>query len=327
MLSKEHQYRPTIEMILHHPTVVLNISTKSSFKFTSKKDRIKEECEKTTLAMVSEKMKTLTTMKDPEEITEDIFQEKWMLRLESLRQREANIRKREDKILEKERTLAKREKQLLLVERLSKEKLARAEVYLRQCKENRSVQASLVGKPQKYKLVEDLDTSLSADPGDTSILPTSARINPVIVPLPNNFVRCASERRIRHVHFDMNKRLSNIPEGAIVPKKQQNENQAEHNQGPQFFQRKAFQVLQESEKAAPSKKCSTTLERPPLTLKSNVLSNLNWVDEKHIWLENKRAAYHSTLNKENIENASHDHKNIKKRSSKLSLFSKKPSFR
>lgn len=327
MLSKEHQYRPTIEMILHHPTVVLNISTKSSFKFTSKKDRIKEECEKTTMALVSEKMKTLTMMKDPEEITEDIFQEKWMSRLESLRQREANIRKREDKILEKERALAKREKHLLLVERLSKEKLARAEVYLRQCKENRSVQPPLVTKPQKYKIVEDLDTSLSADPGDTSILPTSARINPVIVPLPNNFVRCASERRIRHVHFDMNKRLSNIPEGAVVPKKLQSETQAaEQSQGPQFFQRKAFQVLQESDKAA-SKKCLTTLDRPPLTSKSNVLANLNWAEEKHVWLENKRAAYHSTINKENVENASHDHKDMKKRSSKLSLFSKKPSFR
>jgi hypothetical protein len=43
----------------------------------------------------------------------------------------------------------------------------------------------------------DLDTSLSADPGDTSILPTSTKLNPEYVTKPSPFVRVNSEKHVR----------------------------------------------------------------------------------------------------------------------------------
>lgn len=333
MLSVEHLFRPTIEMILHHPTVVLNISTKSSFKFSKKRDDFKAECDKATLSLVSEKIKTLSvTEKDPEEITEDIFQEKWMVRLESLRQREANVRKKEDHLLEKERSMKKREKHLSLIERLTKEKLARAEVYLRQCRENK---ISMIARPQRYKVIEELDTSFSADPGDTSILPTSARIDPAVIPPPSNFVRSGSERRHqKHVHFDASKKihpLPNIPEATMLPKIMQNEAKEANASNMKAAPRKVLGEVQEFDSSrslvAKSMKVPLGGDSQSTSVRSSALSHLNWEEEKYIWLEHKRAAYHSVVSKENLEQQKIELKELKKRSSKLSLSSKKQSFR
>lgn len=333
MLSVEHLCRPTIEMILHHPTVVLNISTKSSFKFSNKKDYFKAECDKATLSLVSEKMKTLSvTEKDPEEITEDIFHEKWMVRLESLRQREANVRKKEDHLLEKERSMKKREKHLSLIERLTKEKLARAEVYLRQCRENK---ISMIARPQRYKVIEELDTSFSADPGDTSILPTSARIDPAVIPPPSNFVRAGAERRHqKHVHFDASKKihpLPNIPEATMLPKSVQNEAKEANASRMKAASRKVLGEIQEIETSrsvvAKSMKVPLAGDSQLTSVRSSTLSHLNWEEEKYIWLEHKRTAYHNGVSKENLEQQKNELKELKKRSSKLSLSSKKQSFR
>lgn len=333
MLSVEHLFRPTIEMILHHPTVVLNISTKSSFKFSNKKDYFKAECDKATLSLVSEKIKTLSvTEKDPEEITEDIFQEKWMVRLESLRQREANVRKKEDHLLEKERSMKKREKHLSLIERLTKEKLARAEVYLRQCRENK---ISMIARPQRYKVIEELDTSFSADPGDTSILPTSARIDPAVIPPPSNFVRSGSERRHqKHVHFDASKKthpLPKIPEATTLQKSMQNEAKEVNASKVKAAPRKVLGEIQEFETSrslvAKSTKVPLAGDSQSTSVRSSALSHLNWDKDKYNWLEHKRTAYHSVVSKENLEQQQNELKELKKRSSKLSLSSKKQSFR
>uniref|UniRef100_A0A1B6FIW2 non-specific serine/threonine protein kinase n=1 Tax=Cuerna arida TaxID=1464854 RepID=A0A1B6FIW2_9HEMI len=341
MLSVEHQYRPTIEMILHHPTVVLNVSTKSSFKFVNKQDRHKEECDRATLALVSEKIRTLEREREPEEISEDTFQEKWMARLETLRQREAGIRKREDKLVEKERAIVKREKELLLLERVLRDKLTRAEIYLRQCKENRSSQASVSLRTQKYKVVEELDTSFSADPGDTSILPTSAKIDPKTVAPPNNFVRSASERRLKHVHFNVHERvqpLQAIQEVVAVQKKGCGVPEVGQIR-MKTIPKKILGEVQETEQlkfGTIPKKVSLPSENKLSVLKP-VLPNTNsWLEEKTIWLENKRTAYHNNVNKENmnlqnqLEVKNHEYcesKEVKKRSSRLSLFSKKQGIR
>lgn len=330
MLSVEHLCRPTIEMILHHPTVVLNISTKSSFKFANKKDNFKAECDKVTLSLVSEKIKTLSvTEKDPEEITEDIFQEKWMVRLESLRRREANVRKKEDLLLEKERSIRKREKHLSLIERLTKEKLARAEVYLGQCREKK---LTMVTRPQKYKVVEELDTSFSADPGDTSILPTSAKVDPAVI--PPNFVRSNSERTQKHVHFDASKKIHSLPsiqEAATLPKAVRNEAQEGNQSKMRGAERKVLGEIQQVESStslgAVSRRVSMVVDNRSTTTRSSALLNINWEEDKHLWLENKRAAYQSVVSKENLEQQRNELKELKKRSSRLSLFPKKQSFR
>ncbi|XP_054289530.1 serine/threonine-protein kinase Nek2-like isoform X1 [Macrosteles quadrilineatus] len=327
MLSVDHQFRPTIEMILHHPTVVLHVSKKSSFKFGNKRDSFKAECDKATLALVSEKIKTLSLIdREPEEVSEDTFHEKWMIRLEALRQREANLRKREDKLADKERLLLKKEKNLLHLERLSREKLIRAEVYLRQCKENKSSQVTTISKPHKYKMIEELDTSFSADPGDTSVLPTSTKLNPSFVPPPTNFVRSASERRCKHVHFDKSSKtsaLSSVQEVGFQYKKVLGEIQVPTQR---VHHGKALEDIQEIEPvrlgAFPKK-----VEKSS-TLKPILQPTLRWEEERNMWLENKRVAYHSQLNKENYEqNQVCEVKEVKKRSSKLSLFNKKPSLR
>lgn len=331
MLSVEHQYRPNIEMILHHPTVVLNVTTKSSFKFSSKKDRV---CDKSTLALASDKLKSLSTLeREPEAVSEATFQDKWMTKLEALKQREANVRKREEKLIEKERTILKREKHLTLIERMMKEKLARAEVYLHQCKENRSIQSSANFKTQKYKMVEDLDTSLSADPGDTSILPTSAKIYPEIVPPPSTFVRSFSERRPKHVHFDVNKKVQMLPIIQEVPRKALSGIQdAEPPKLQKSLSRRGLSEIQEIDKSrilgAVPKKLVNLAENKPIkpSIYPSSGNNMNWTEERDAWLENKRTAYLSVLNKENVEQQN-QLKEVKKRLSKISLFSKKQGIR
>lgn len=327
MLSVEHQFRPTIEMILHHPTVVLNVTTKSSFKFSNKKDRV---CDKTTMSIVSEKIKSLSSLdREPEEVSEATFQEKWMTKLEALKQREANVRTREDKLIERERALLKREKHLMIIERLMKEKLARAEVYLHQCKENRSTQSSTIFKTQKYKIVEDLDTSLSADPGDTSILPTSAKIYPETVPLPSTFVRSASERRQKQVHFDVNKKIQMLPNIQEVPKKILSGIQ---NTEPLKVQKDVSKKILSEKQELEQSRLLGAVPKKSVVLSENksvkpiLPPRMNWVDERNVWLENKRAAYHSVLDKENMDQQ-HDLKEVKRRLSKISLFSKKQGIR
>jgi hypothetical protein len=84
------------------------------------------------------------------------------------------------------------------MERSAKEKISRAEVYLHQCRENRSV---AVGSRLSHE--KEGDSSFSADPGDTSVRATAARLNPLLLAKPS-FVRTLSERRTtlsKHVHF------------------------------------------------------------------------------------------------------------------------------
>uniref|UniRef100_A0A1B6CMC9 non-specific serine/threonine protein kinase n=1 Tax=Clastoptera arizonana TaxID=38151 RepID=A0A1B6CMC9_9HEMI len=293
MLSTEHKFRPTIELILHHPTVVVNVSNKTVLTKPSVMIGVNitsDECaniknkEKETKGSLDElqmidKVKCLNfEEKEPEDVSQDIFKEKWLVRLEALRQKEAHLRKKEDSLINKERDLVNREKQITIIERLTKEKMSRAEIYLNRCRESRtstSVLKSLKSQPMKA----DLDTSFSADPGDTSILPTSTKIDQKVFP----FMRSASERRPKHVHFSSYSRrpLSGIREDRT----QNDENKL-----------KTCLKVNSNE--------NITRNEPP-----------SYEEERMIWLENKRAAY-TTSNKENLKPKEEKAQVLKKEKSK-----------
>lgn len=324
MLSVEHQYRPTIEMILHHPTVVMNISTiKSSFKFSGKK-----HC---STDIVCQKIKLLSVIKrEPEENSEATFKEKWRTKLESLKQREANVSAIEEKLLNKERSLLKREKHLMLIERMAKEKLYRVEVYLRQCKENRLPQPSGGLKPHKYKTVEELDTSLSADPGDTSILPTSAKIEPELIVLPKTLVRLTSEKRPKHVHFQMNKQAPSLPNIHKTLKKclseTQNVEMTVINKPVLNMSTGDIQQIEQTRLLRASSNKLVNASEHSTVLKPLPYNNVNWIEIRNAWVENKKLAYHGMVCKEN-EDTKYSSKESKGRSSNTSLFSNKQGIR
>lgn len=206
MLSVNHDYRPTVEMILHHPTVVLHIPYRTiaqQGKHESKKctDKTKHTACKLDFKEVTEKINALKLLeREPHDVSEDTFQEKWLTKLEALRQKEANLRMKEEGLCYKERQLLKKEKQLSLMERSVKEKMSRAEVYLRQCKS--TLTSVSVKSTRLSTLDEDFDTSYSADPGDTSVLPTSAKLHTEFLQPLNRFNRTGSLRTTKHVHFN-----------------------------------------------------------------------------------------------------------------------------
>lgn len=70
----------------------------------------------------------------PEAVTEEIFEINWMKRLEQLRAREAIIKDKEAVLFDRERLLFKKERELRILERLIKDKLKYAELYLKRCK-------------------------------------------------------------------------------------------------------------------------------------------------------------------------------------------------
>lgn len=164
MLNIEATSRPSVNIILRHPTVL----TKSSYT-------VKSIYRKSTLE-------------------NDNSKESLQLRLENIRSRESALKTREEKLAAKERALVKREKKIGIMERMINEKMLRADLYLKQSKMGRS--------RSRTKKIEPLDGSLSADPGDSSILPTSTKISEEEIIKPKLFQRSHSERR---VHFNRQK--------------------------------------------------------------------------------------------------------------------------
>jgi hypothetical protein len=107
MLTVKHEFRPTVEVILHHPVVVANIS--KYLKTTQEKTSLtKKEKGPFGLRETSKALKNMSlTEREPEEVSENTFKEKWLARLESVRQREAKLREKEDLFERRERDLAR----------------------------------------------------------------------------------------------------------------------------------------------------------------------------------------------------------------------------
>lgn len=77
-------------------------------------------------------------------------------------------------------------------------------MYLKRSRENRCAPPTVPRQPQPHAWNE-IDESFSADAGDTSVMPTSALMDPKQVPRPPNFVSKPENIAAfqgRHVHFD-----------------------------------------------------------------------------------------------------------------------------
>lgn len=323
-------------MILHHPTVVTHIAQETFKTMTKRPEGSITELRGNNKEVngVPNIIQTLhdlhlpsscrtpfpdeTDSKNCKENTSERVHDIWLNRFHILKQRESSLRLKEFAIDERERAVTKKEKQVALLDRLTREKMTRADVYLRQCREARSV-ASVKNLRRQYSTANiDLDTSLSADPGDTSILPTSTKLNPEYVTKPSPFVRVNSEK---HVHFNT------MP--ITKPKvKQCRDLQPPAKQAiPQSgLSRMSKQVLHDIQEHIPSK-VSKIHDRKELqenriknpfhgletanevNFRNDVLSALNskhtgrssnsntirpqsCMEDLTVWLENKRHAYH-----------------------------------
>lgn len=135
MLSTKHEFRPTIEMILHHPSVVINIKEDKkigSSNQTCLRPKIGNDhsyCKSPDVGFEN------LTLVDPEQITNKVFKEKWTEKHEALREREAWLRKREKSIGHKERSLANWEKHLQLLLLQAKDKQCMTDNHLLKRKE------------------------------------------------------------------------------------------------------------------------------------------------------------------------------------------------
>ncbi|XP_043286247.1 uncharacterized protein [Venturia canescens] len=78
----------------------------------------------------------------PEEVSEEIFQDNWLRRLESLRERESSLSEKETLLQERERLLFKKERELRILERLVREKLKEAELRLKLCQSSQSIEST-----------------------------------------------------------------------------------------------------------------------------------------------------------------------------------------
>ncbi|XP_076036493.1 uncharacterized protein LOC143022246 [Oratosquilla oratoria] len=123
--------------------------------------------------------------------------EEWRVRLANLREAEVNVRMRELAVEERERELARREKKIVSMEREAREHLVRAQIYLRQARPRNSG-AGIGVTPTRPP--SDLDTTMSADPGD--VFPsTIAKLDPTRISNPFLRLRGISPPSEKHVSF------------------------------------------------------------------------------------------------------------------------------
>jgi len=337
-------------MILHHPIVVTHIAQETFKSLIVKPEKDDTElCNNNNnnkkdiddLPNIVQNLHDLhlpssgkTIFNDENENCKENASEKghdiWLNRFHILKQREASLRLKELAIDERERALAKKEKQLALLDRLTKEKITRADIYLRQCRDARSVASSVknIQQQQHIRASADFDTSLSADPGDTSIIPTSTKLNPEYVIKPPPFVRVVPEK---HVHFNTlpcMKPKENQCSDLQLPTKHtmpQSIHQSGDIPGPHRRNNKVLYDIQEHvpskvSKLQERKELQEQRNKNPLNcqeraeednFKNYILScnkftsrssNANmarssscatsWVMDRTVWLQNKRHAYH-----------------------------------
>ncbi|KAF6200845.1 hypothetical protein GE061_005292 [Apolygus lucorum] len=273
MLSIKHEYRPTIEMILHHPLVVQNIK---SFQ----KPPRPRTATKTMENVCVEALKNLSMATEPEDITQNLFKEKWMQRLEALRERESKLKEREQGLAAKERNLMNKERHLVLKER----------------KSNRLALFDFKNRRKDSQLADDLnnsrDTEFSADPGDTSVLPTSAKLDPNLFPKPK-FTRSKSERRNKHVTFPLE--LNPVPKQPTRPDSGGSGSRSNSSEGTVRSSRQPFKRLFSQENRRSYHENTNTLR----TLTSEASNSSS---ERKMWLGPTRFS----KNKENIVASSQD---------------------
>ena len=342
-------------------------------------------------------------VKKPEDISQDIFKDNWMQRLEMLRQRETLLRDKEIALQSRERLLFKKEKELRILERMVKDKMKQAELYLKRCKNSQSLEnvfdeknidsktsdasgglkvgfvlktantekrvpfasegmwlqapelkydvlnenirnpppskssftnlpsdlkyetkfsvySSFRSKPRPKISYDDLDSTLSADVGDSSYIVTSRKFDPVAFKKPKAFSRSASERRTKtkstHIilndeklkeefslpDFKEKKMMRKVSENILVSKDKdtkfqdygiidKNVNTTNSRLVKSDEEEKQCGYLNLEVAANMKRKSSKALESRPVS----------WSAETDSWLQKKREAYNSA-NKKSIDN-------------------------
>lgn len=355
------------------------------------------------------------TIPSPEEVSDEIFKENWLHKMEILQQRDAALKERELNLQKKERELFKKERELRIKERTLNEKLRLIDQQLKYQKDiqlverrlgevaqilshkvmepdikmeklrdcqpaekastlqrststlgkiiepsekneedkkikylthpkNHSLKQSSASNPisrthsyasMKYKeqfprnkiRYDDLNSTLSADNGDSSFVRTSEKFNPLLYKKPYAFTRSASERRISRTsnavvtklqEVDVEKKSDLIvQEDRVFQKLSENiyasqdkntkfqnyglvdcklddiqQNNAKHNPGNE---KKLFSYLD----LATSDKCDRQKQTDP---KDRPIS---WNEKTDEWLQKKRQAYNlakkSAESKENLK--------------------------
>ena len=314
----------------------------------------------------------------PEDISQEIFKENWMQRLESLRKLETLLKDKEVALQSRERLLFKKEKELRILERLVKDKMKQAELYAKRYKKSLSSESisnnerniesrtsddskghaksedssgsmnslprinsniifereeipyknppnsrsSLLtdrlssrissvrskSKPRQKIRYDDLDSTLSADIGDSSFIVTSRKFDPEVFKKPAAFSRSASERRprveqlpstrlssLREKDEPIEKTLKRISENIIASQEQTTKFL---NYG--LIDEKSSANVENVSKGEPNnqKRFSyLNLETVNKTIHPNVASKerpISWSEDADDWLKKKRQAYNAT---------------------------------
>lgn len=182
-----------IDAVLCHPTILLkSVGVQKNNIYVRNAVAVKNEEKDDKMVM--------------ENITNNEIEALYHTRLEHIKNRETALKIREEKLTGKAHELHKREKKIALMERVVKDKMLHAEVYLKRCREVKSTSSSSSNSKISY---ENIDTSFSADCGDSSInIPTSNKINSHFIKKPPGFTRTMSDRRI--VRFKGHSPLKNV---------------------------------------------------------------------------------------------------------------------
>lgn len=222
LLSSNHEFRPSVEIIIHHPTVICNYN-KDATPFSQVKnlhngdgdflyrktgyhtkshfndDNIKNIINK--IEKLSKKTQQLSLQTEPQAITEDVYNQKLMCRLKLLREKESILKAKEDSLKTKEHLLQTRESTLIQKQKqIEKRERQIAALRWNNIKPNtdytrissvyKSTNNQSKSKEENRKSIcsVDLDsTTCSADPGDTSLVPTTAKLDPSKIVKPLSF--------------------------------------------------------------------------------------------------------------------------------------------
>ncbi|XP_043461088.1 DNA ligase 1-like [Leptopilina heterotoma] len=354
----------------------------------------------------------------PEDVSQDVFKENWMQRLESLRQKEALLKDKEIALQSRERLLFKKEKELRILERMVKDKMKQAELYLKRCKNSQSLEnvfdekfidtksssgsatsragqvlnvpnnnakrVPFIGEnfwlqaPElKYELTkenvkslppsrtsyatlpsdmkygrfsayssfrcrpkprmsyDDLDSTLSADIGDSSLVVTSRKFDPVVCRKPAAFTRSASERRPKinenkNEQYFINHDNGEFEEDKIFRKLSANIFASQFKE-TKFLN---YGVIDEKNKAKngdqakseDDEKKSLNLDTDSKGKKKNVKGlktrPVSWSAETDDWLQRKREIFNST-HKKCVNNCDKENHEIKPKTPSYSTLKKK----
>nr|XP_012223506.1 PREDICTED: trichohyalin-like [Linepithema humile] len=340
------------------------------------------------------------TIPPPEEVSEEIFKENWLQKIEILRQQEAVLREKEMNLQSRERELFRREKELRIAERALRDKikqvnerelqyqknkqtaekrlnkatrilsdelkesndpakterlrnsqplvsscekidrreesdlrdkklkhLTRSKSHLsKQPSSSNATSASHTYASIKYKerpkiCYEDLNSTLSADPGDSSFVRTSERFNPELYKKPSAFTRSASERWTKQKDKPVPKRsmldtvekLEHIEEEKVFKKLSENicasqdKNTKFQNYGLVDCRSNDVQSKVERNLGKEGKFLYLDLEinNKHSQKVTKVFKNrpISWNEEENKWLQKKREAFNlATKKSENKEN-------------------------